>query len=98
MRSREGEIPLSFLFSGTLFVRGLAGFSVEQVPWDREAVYRLPVAVWRDLMDRYFPDKAWVRISRHTLDRLQRYKADRAVTGWDDPFEHLFKEAGVEEP
>jgi len=34
---REGEIPLLFLFSGTVFTRGTTGFSVAQVLWDCEA-------------------------------------------------------------
>ena len=31
---RDGEVPLLFLFSGTVFCRGATGFSVAQVPWD----------------------------------------------------------------
>ncbi|MGH9003561.1 MAG: DUF6084 family protein, partial [Acidimicrobiia bacterium] len=31
----EGEIPLLLLFSGTLFVQGETGFSVEQIPWHK---------------------------------------------------------------
>ena len=49
-------------------------------------------------MDRYFPGTGWVRISRATLDRLQAFKAARALTGWDEAFDHLLKEAGVDEP
>src|SRR5688572_8252675 len=40
----DGEIPLLFLWSGTLFVAADRGFTIEQVPWDREARLRLPVA------------------------------------------------------
>ena len=43
-RPRDGGVPLLLLFSGTVFTRGAAGFAVEQVPWDREARYELPVA------------------------------------------------------
>ena len=53
---RDGEIPLELLFSGTVFTKGQTGFGVEQVPWDLEASYRLPVAAWRRLMDQYFPN------------------------------------------
>ncbi len=45
---RDGAVPLQFLFSGTIFVHGARGFSVEQVPWDREDRYDMPVSVWRD--------------------------------------------------
>jgi hypothetical protein len=93
----DGVIPVVLLFSGTVFSRSGAGFAAEPISWQAEASYPLPVATWRDVMDRYFPDSGWVRVSRPTLDRLQRFKAERALTGWDDAFERLFKEAGVEE-
>ena len=94
----DGEVPLLLLFSGTVFTKGLSGFSVEQVPWPKEATYRLPVSVWREIMDRFFPGSGWIRIRRDTLDALQRVKAVRALTTWDDVLEALFKEAGEAGP
>jgi uncharacterized protein DUF6084 len=94
----DGEVPLLLLFSGTVFTKGLSGFSVEQVPWHKEATYRLPVSVWREIMDRFFPGSGWIRIRRDTLDALQRVKAVRALTTWDDVLEALFKEAGEAGP
>jgi hypothetical protein len=91
---RDGEVPLLLLFSGTVFTRGLSGFSVDQVPWHKDATYRLPVSVWRELMDRFFPGSGWIRVRRDTLDALQRFKAVRALPTWDDALEALFKEAG----
>jgi hypothetical protein len=92
----DGEIPLLLLFSGTVFTRGASGFSAEPVAWNQEASFRLPVTVWRQVMDRYFPNSGWVRVSRDMLDRLQRFKAGRAVPTWDQAFEALLKEAGEE--
>ena len=89
-----GEIPLILLFSGTVFTRGESGFSAEPVSWDREASYKLPVSVWRGVMDMYFPNSAWVRVRRDTLDDLQRYKANQALPTWDQAFERLLKSAG----
>ena len=94
----DGEVPLLLLFSGTVFTKGLSGFSVGQVPWHKEASYRLPVAVWREIMDRFFPGAGWIRVRRDTLDVLQRFKAVRALPTWDDALEALFKEAGEAEP
>jgi hypothetical protein len=91
----DGEIPLLMLFSGTVFTRGESGFSAEPVSWDREASYRLPVSVWRDVMDMYFPNSVWVRVRRETLDDLQRYKVELALPTWDQAFEHLLKSAGA---
>ena len=53
---REGAVPLALLFSGTVFTRGTTGFGVEQVPWDCEASYALPVAVWQQLIDLNYPE------------------------------------------
>jgi Family of unknown function (DUF6084) len=93
----DGDIPIVALFSGTVFARRGAGFAVEPISWQAEASYRLPVATWRAVMDRYFPDSGWVRVSRATLDELQRFKAARALRGWDEAIERLLKEAGVED-
>jgi Family of unknown function (DUF6084) len=88
-----GEIPLVLLFSGTVFTRGDRGFAAEPVSWNLEASYRLPVVVWRGVMDLYFPNSGWLRVGRDTLDRLQRFKASRAVPTWDQAFEQLLKDA-----
>jgi hypothetical protein len=89
-----GEIPLILLFSGTVFTRGSGGFSAEPIGWDQEALYRLPVSVWRELMDQYFPNSGWLRLSRDTLYALQRFRASRALPTWDQALEQLLKEAG----
>lgn len=85
-----GEIPL-LLFSGTVFYAGPGGFTVEQIPWHKEAAYRLPVAVWRELMDLYFPGSGWLRLRRDTIERLGRFKADRALPTWDDALNALLE-------
>ena len=53
------------LFSGTVFVATEQGFSVELVPWSAEASYRMPVSVWRELVDAHFPARAWPRPAGH---------------------------------
>jgi len=92
-----GEIPMLLLFSGTAFYKTDAGgFQVEQVPWSHEASYRVPVKVWRDLMDRFFPNSGWIRVQRETLDALQRYKGRHAMPNWEEAFAVLLKQAGEE--
>jgi hypothetical protein len=90
----DGEIPLLLLFSGTVFEKRDQGLSVSQVPWHKEASYRLPVAVWRELMDLYFPESAWIRMRRDTLDALQAYKSRAVLPTWDDTLHSLLKKAG----
>ncbi|HEY0513400.1 MAG TPA: DUF6084 family protein [Thermoanaerobaculia bacterium] len=94
----DGEIPLLLLFSGTVFTRGQTGFSVEPVPWEKEAPFRLPVRIWRELMDQYFPGGAWLRLRRESFDALQHFKARRALATWDDAVEALLHEAKRGEP
>ena len=89
----DGEIPIRVLFSGTVFTKAAAGFAVEQVPWEKEAKYRLPVRLWRDLMDRYFPGSAWIRLRRDSFDALYRFKGRHALLTWDDAIETLLNEA-----
>jgi hypothetical protein len=79
----DGTIPLILLFSGTVFVATEQGFSVELVPWSAEATYRMPVAVWRELVDAHFPGRAWLPCGRDTLDALSAFKARHALPTWD---------------
>ena len=55
---RDGALPLQFLFSGTIFVKSDRGFSVQQVPWDCESRYDMPVSVWHDLIAQHLLGRA----------------------------------------
>jgi hypothetical protein len=90
----DGDIPMVLLFNGTVFSKGTTGFSVQQIPWESECEHRLPVQVWRELMDLYFPGEGWLRVGRDVLGRLQRYKAAQAHPTWDGALDALLKEAG----
>ena len=92
----DGEIPLLLLFSGTTFSRESngAGVTVTPVAWHEDATFRLPVGLWQEMMDRYFPNGGWVTVSRPVLDSLARFKARRALATWDQTLEVLLKEAG----
>jgi hypothetical protein len=92
----DGEIPLLLLFSGTVFTRGTSGFAAEPLSWSLEASHKMPVSVWRGMMDLYYPNSGWIRVGRDTLDALQRFRAVRGLPTWDQAFEHLLKEAGEE--
>jgi Family of unknown function (DUF6084) len=87
----DGEIPFVLLFSGTTFLDDGGTLSIEQIPWHKETTYRLPVAVWRETMDQHFPNSAWVRLRRDTLDDLQRFKSRLTLPTWDDTIEALLK-------
>ena len=89
----EGTVPLLLLFSGTVFAKTEDGFTVRPVPWHCEARCPLPVAVWREVMDHYFPGSGWLRLRTESLRALLRFKSSRALATWDDVVERLLKEA-----
>lgn len=81
---RDGVLPLQFLFSGTIFMAGQRGFSVQQVPWDCEDRYAMPVSVWRDLMRQHYPTSGWVRLDHDTVAALAEYKSGRGLLSLDE--------------
>ena len=89
----DGTVPLLMLFSGTVFTTVSGRLSVELIPWSSETSYRMPASVWRDVTDRHFPDSAWLRCGRSTLDALSEYKSSRALPTWDATLAALLKEA-----
>ena len=91
-----GEIPLLLLFSGTVFTLTDGRMQVQQVPWSKEAAYRLPVSVWREAIDAHFPNSAWIKMSRQTLEDLQRFKSAHALPTWDRTLEALLARAGTD--
>ena len=88
-----GEAPLLLLFSGTIFSTVDGRMSVQQVPWSKETSYRLPLSVWREAIDAHFPGGAWIRLSAHTLDELQRFKVSRTLPTWEATVLALLEEA-----
>ena len=86
---RDGVVPLNVLFSGTVFVESPAGVSAELVPWSCEARYALPVEIWREAMDAFFPNAAWIRVNRELFDELRRFKIATGLPTWDAALERL---------
>jgi hypothetical protein len=84
----DGEVPLTFLFSGSVFYQDADGaLQVAPIPWDREAKFRLPVKVWKDLMDHYYPNLAWLALRRDIFERLYRFKIARGIPTWEQTME-----------
>ncbi len=86
----DGEIPLTLLFSGTIFYEAADGaLQIAQIPWDKEATYRLPVRVWHEMMEHYYPNSAWLNLQKDTFDRLYRYKVRSGLPTWEQTIESL---------
>jgi hypothetical protein len=84
----SGELPLCFQFSGTVFYQGADGpLQVEPISWDKEAKYRLPVKVWKDLMEVYYPNSAWLALRKDVFERLYRFKVREGIPTWEETIE-----------
>jgi Family of unknown function (DUF6084) len=95
----EGEVPLEFLFSGTIFYAGEGGrLQTTRISWEKEAEFRLPVRLWKEMMDQYFPNSAWVRLRKDAFDQLYDYKIRKGLPTWEATVEALLRasEQGVE--
>jgi hypothetical protein len=89
----SGGVPLEFLFSGTVFYSGPNGMlQTARISWEKEAAYSLPVAVWRETMDRHFPGTAWLRVSNETYDKLTTERARRGDADFEDTLSALLEE------
>ena len=85
-----GEIPVSFLFSGSVFYEDPAGaLQVAPISWEKEATFRLSVKVWQDLMEAYYPNEAWLHLRRDVFDRLYRYKVSHGIPTWEQAIERM---------
>ncbi len=84
-----GTIALALLFSGTVFTKGSTGFGVEQVPWDCESAYQLPVSVWHEMISAYYPSTGWIRLDHDVLHALGDFKARHGLTTWEETVETL---------
>ena len=86
----EGEVPLLFLFSGTIFYEAAGGkFQVQQISWNKECAYRMPVKVWQELMDHHYPNSAWLSLNREVFERLSTYRREHGHATWDQTIEQL---------
>jgi Family of unknown function (DUF6084) len=84
----NGDLPLCFQFSGTVFYQGQEQtLQVAPISWDKEAKYRLPVKVWKDLMDTYYPNSAWLALRRDVFERLYEYKVREGIPTWEEAIE-----------
>ena len=83
-----GDLPLCFQFSGTVFYQGSdQTLQVAPISWDKEAKYRLPVKVWKDLMEAYYPNSAWLALQRDTFEKLYQFKVREGIPTWEEALE-----------
>jgi hypothetical protein len=86
----DGEVPICLQFSGTVFYPGEGGaLQVAPISWDKETRFRLPVRVWREMMETYYPGSAWLCLAKESFDRLHQYKVEHGIPTWEAVVEQL---------
>ena len=92
----DGEVPLCLLFSGTIFhVEEEGGpLQVSPISWEKETAFRLPVRVWKEMMELYYPNNTWLGLRRDVFDRLYRYKMKLGLPTWEQALERLLDAGG----
>jgi hypothetical protein len=86
----DGEVPLLFLFSGTIFYAVEDGaLQIAQVAWNKEASFQLPILVWQEMMDQYYPNNVWLPLRKDVFDRLYHYKRRHGLPTWEYVLERL---------
>jgi hypothetical protein len=88
----DGDVPLCVMFSGMVFYAHDGGsMQVSPISWDKEAHFSLPVKVWRDMMDRYYPNSAWLCLRRDVFERLYDYKVRHGIPTWEEALETMLE-------
>jgi len=88
----DGLVPLCFMFSGTVFYAPNGEhMQVAPISWDKEARFSLSVKVWREMMDTYYPNSAWLCLRRDVFERLQEYKVRHGIPTWEQALESMLQ-------
>jgi hypothetical protein len=86
----DGEVPLVLLFSGTVFYAAEdESLQVAQISWEKEATFRLPVQVWRQMMEMYYPNSAWLCLRKDAFEQLDEFKRRNGIPTWEAVIEKL---------
>jgi hypothetical protein len=90
-----GVVPLGLHFNGIVYYPDEAGgLQMVLVPWSTSIDFRLPVSVWRETVEHYYPNGGWAALAKHTLQRLERERVARGLPTYDTCVSELLREAG----
>lgn len=90
----DGEAPLALHFNGMIYYPGEDGaLQMVLVPWTKSIDFRMPVSVWKETIDHYYPNTTWLAVRNETLEALQREKLRRGLATLDACVSDLLDEA-----
>jgi len=88
----DGEAPLALHFNGMIYYPGEnGGLQIVLIPWSKSIDFRMPVSVWRETIERYYPGTAWITVRTDTFEALQREKLARGLATLDECVSALLK-------
>ena len=91
----DGEAPLGLHFNGTIYYPGDdGGLQMVLVPWNKSIDFRMPVSVWHETIEHYYPNTTWLALRGQTFDALQRAKLQRGLATLDACVQALIDESG----
>jgi hypothetical protein len=80
----DGEAPLALHFNGMVYYpREDGGLQMVLIPWSKSIDFRMPVSVWLQTIEHYYPGTAWVAVRSDTLEALQQEKLARGLATLD---------------
>lgn len=90
----EGDVPVCLQFSGTVFYAGPEGnLQVAPISWDKEARFKLPIRIWREMMETYYPNSAWLSLRKDVFDQLYQYKVTHGIPTWEEVLERIIPQS-----
>ena len=88
----NGSVPISLLFSGTVFYRTEANLlQAAPIPWNTEARFALPSGIWKQSIDLHYPNTAWLGLRRDTFERLYNFRMQRGLATFDEAIERMLE-------
>ena len=90
----DGEVPMALHFNGMVYYPNeQGGLQMVLVPWSRTVDYRMPVSVWRETIEHFYPNTGWVALRSETLLSLERERVARGLPTYDACVQWLLGEA-----
>jgi hypothetical protein len=80
----DGEAPLALHFNGLVYYRADdGGLQMVLIPWTNSIDFRMPVSVWTETIEHYYPNTGWIALGSPTIEALQREKVARGLATVD---------------
>ncbi len=80
----DGDAPLALHFNGMIYYPGEdRGLQMVLIPWSKSIDFRMPVSVWQETIEHYYPGTSWIALRADTFEALQREKLTRGLATLD---------------